>query len=211
MAESYGHGSFWPKAKAADTFILLDTVQFSPHSYTCRALLPNGHMVYEGLARARNRVPYITVPCKHPQIVPIKDVLIDWSHYRPSRQLKSLELKTKLCNGKFKPWVDALAYAVDSRLIQRNSYDLLVDWNTLLILKLAEDLHVGCQWRRASQTLDYKMIESAVPRDPDYRILSLCNEFQATTYLTGPSWSRYAPNLREVLKEHGIELEEITS
>jgi hypothetical protein len=33
----------------------------------------------------------------------------------------------------------------------------------------------------------------------------------ATTYLTGPMWRSYAPNLKEVLKEHGIEVEEVKS
>lgn len=205
-----GLGSFWPKAKAADIFILLDTVQFSAHSFTCRTLLPNGHMVYKGMARARNRTPYLTVPCKHPHMQPIRDILIDWSHYRPTKQLKAIESKTKLCNGRFAPWVESLRYALSFKSLDH--YDHLVDWNELLIKKLAELLHVGCQWRRASQikmTALYACDCAMLAREAEHRIIDLCYAVNATTYLTGPSWKRYAPNLKEVLKEHGIEMLEV--
>lgn len=41
------------------------------------------------------------------------------------------------------------------------------------------------------------------------RLCWLLLEANATTYLTGPNWAKYAPNLKEVLNNHGIELEEV--
>jgi hypothetical protein len=93
-----------------------------------------------------------------------------------------------------------------------------VDWNELLIKKLADSFKVGCQWRRASRILQEVNTDEAEGMAPSPweprkgEILPyLLRLLGATTYLTGPSWRSYAPNLREVLKSHGIELEEVKS
>jgi hypothetical protein len=208
-----GEGSFWPKAKAADIFILLDTVQFSRDSYTQRAKLPFNHH------------HWLTVNVKHPCMVPIKDALIDWRTYKPDKQVKTLESRLRLSLGKIAPWVDALKYGVESLNMDRfqlpghrynrpNPYSHLVDWNELLIKKLADSFKVGCQWRRASQ-IDEKVSETMEPPsqrlkdNPSFNIWYLLSRAGATAYLTGPMWRSYAPNLKEVLKEYGIELQEI--
>jgi hypothetical protein len=219
-----GLGSFWPKAKAADLFILLDTVQFSPHSYRCRAPLPYGHTTHRnGHDAAGNpyhrKLPYLTIPCRRPHMVPIKDVLIDWRHYKLGKHVRNLE-NMPLIRERMQPFIDALRYGREMRDFENrnwnnshrlhpNTYDRLADWNELLIKKLAQSFGVKCQWRRASQ-IEPQLAQDKYEFKAETRLRWILTKVGATTYLTGPMWRSYAPNLREVLKEHGIELEEVS-
>jgi hypothetical protein len=157
-------------------------------------------------------------------MVPIKDALIDWKHYKLGKHLRNLE-NMRLIRTRMQPFIDALEYgrlmhgfedrhwSYNSR--RGNTYDHLVDWNELLIKKLAQTFRVGCQWRRASQIDQERAGRWVKPpgyppiKDTANKLAAYCELVGAATYLTGPSWSSYAPNLKEVLKSHGIELKEI--
>jgi len=207
--ELYGKGSWWSKAKACDIFVLLDNVLFSDNYYTHRAKL------------AMNHDHWLTIPCKHPRLGKlIKDVEIDWKNYRPHLHLKALKpgKKTKYAfRERIAPYVAALQYGMVAKAMQeakRGShgdvvyvgtpqYRYLTDWNTLLILKMAIEMGVKCEFRRASQFETYQTGSDQT------HITSILRKLDADTYLTGPSWADYAPNLEEVLNEHGIKLEEV--
>lgn len=199
----------------------MDTVQFSPHSYTCRALLPDGHTVYKNSHDAKGKRPYLTVPCKRPHMQPIRDIAIDWQHYKVGNHLRNLEALT-LMRSRMQPFIDALRYGKECRNFEdrhwnstarnraaANPYDLLADWNVLLIKRLAESFHIKCQWRRASQLFREYHCETNYYHSPAYLINGLIYFAKGTTYLSGPSWRSYIPNLKQILESHGIELIEV--
>ena len=66
--------------------------------------------------------------------------------------------------------------------------------------KLTRENQLHCTWYDAN---GHPLTSTAV------RLCWLLLEANATTYLTGPNWAKYAPNLKEVLNNHGIELEEV--
>jgi hypothetical protein len=175
----------------ADTFILLDTVLFSQHkpAYTQCAYLPDGTC--------------LTVPVKRPHVVPIKDLMIDWTHYDPRLHLDLIQ------EAGFGYWRRALEHVTYPPL--HDPYpDKLADWNTAIIRIIAKDMELKTNFQKASEIVPEF---SDLPRPLEWTAtdeLSLINRaLGADTYLTGPSWRRYAPSLDKVLEEHGIALEEV--
>jgi hypothetical protein len=196
--ELNGHGSFWAKAVKADTFILLDTVQFvhsGPSAWIHRAKLPDGK--------------WLTVPVKRPHIVPIKDLVIDWTHYDPHKHFDAL-LNQPESQKSIEPFENALSLTIGDIMVRSAAPSKLVDWNEYLIYSIASEKGIDCgKFKRASEIEDKFTKARLRFYTPTGRIPFLCKSLGADTYLTGPSWRRYAPNLEKVLNEHGIKLEEV--
>lgn len=193
-------------------FVLLDTAQFSdgPDAYQNFQLTPDGRK--------------LTVPVKHPRFGKlIKDVEIDWGHYRPKTHIKALGFR-KLSRNHVEPYVNALQFMSGgggpSQIWVR-----LVDWNRALITHLdAFHFKSPCRWEKASEIeakwdpqdkffaeimLSLDMVNHKPPLIADTYLLLLLKCAHADTYLAGPSWRSYAPNLDKLLEEHGIKLEEV--
>jgi hypothetical protein len=199
-----GKGSFWRKAQLADVFILFDTIQFSPHSFTQRAKLPSG------------RDEWLTVPVKRPHMQLIKDMEIDWRQYRPRKHIATMEAMTTYRN-QLDPYIDALKYAWSEAKVNPTSisetqikpeYLKLANFNRIIINELASSFgFTSGKFRLASRLLGEETLVNAFNQEAHlFWLLTLTD---ATEYLTGPSWRKYAPNLEKVLNSHGIKLTEI--
>jgi hypothetical protein len=185
----------------------LDTVPFSdgPDAYQNFQLLPNGKK--------------LTVPVKHPRLGKlIRDVEIDWRSYRPEKHVRGIQMHglRRAQNG-LRPYLNALQYIIDDKNGTRvrahgmndrrigDQWRLLANWNTQLIRYIGEEKELSMAiFRRASELKT--PLEAIRGKE---QILNIILELRADSYLTGPSWSKYAPNLKQVLAQYGVELEEV--
>ena len=88
------------------------------------------------------------------------------------------------------PWIEALYE-------RAGTLPLLTDVNELFIRAIATRLGVAT---RISRSTDYKS-----PAGKNERLLGICEEIGATTYLSGPAAAGYMD--LDLWREHGIEVE----
>jgi hypothetical protein len=151
-------------------------------------------------------------------MVLIKDVQIDWTQYRPEKHVRGIQMHglRRAQNG-LRPYLNALQYIIDDKNGTRvrahgmdnrgiaDEWRLLANWNTQLIRYIGEEKQISmAKFLRASWLKT--PLEAIRGKE---QILNIILELRADSYLTGPSWSKYAPNLKQVLAQHGVELKEV--
>lgn len=150
---------FFYKLAHADTFILLDTVQFSDGSYTNRVGV-----------RSTEGARWLTVPVKHQFGQLIKDVAIAETEPWRAKHLAIL----RMCYGKY-PLFDEVFPLVE-RWYAESVNDQLAAFNENIIRRVAELLGVHTEIVRSSA------LGCAVAK-PD-RILCLARSVGASVYLS---------------------------
>lgn len=169
---------FFDKLSKADTFVYLDSVQFSNNDYQHRNKI-----------RTKDCWQYITVPIKHNGFQAIKDVEIDNTQNWRAKHLKSIEQ-----NYSKAPYYDKYIEAI------RDIYSFRYKWldyiNEITIFWCLRQLGIEIEMRRASN-YNFKGQKSDL-------ILDICKQLNADTYISG-AFGRDYLNLND-FKDAGIEV-----
>jgi hypothetical protein len=158
---------FCDKAAAADTLVLLDTVQFRKRYFQNRNRI-----------RTADGCGWLTIPVRHPQRVPIAALRIDRDSPFLKKNPRTLERAYRCA-----PYFDR--YFPPLRDILAATWDTLIDLNEALIRFIFDALEIGTALVRASKC-------SAFDGDgPSGLLLDLCVQAGASVYLSGVSGREY--------------------
>lgn len=157
------------KISRADTFVILDTVQFEKNYFQNRNKIrtPQGWM-------------WLTVPiAKHPLKTKIKDVRISYAEEWQKRYLRSLEVNY----GKAKYFSDYF-YVIKDAIMHK--YEYIADLNFELIKFVLASFGLG--EKRIIKSSEMKLSDTIVGSE---LCLEICKHLGADEYLAGPSGRDY--------------------
>ena len=170
---------FFYKLAQADTFILLDTVQFSTGSYTNRTRI-----------RSSEGDRWLTIPVKHHFGDPIRDVVST-----PGKQWRAEHLTTlRMCYGRYRFFDDV--FPLVESWYRENVSDHLAEFNENIIRRVAELLNFRTNIVRSS-TLGCTGSKTEL-------ILCLARSVGASVYLSGQGGATYQDE--QGFRNAGIEL-----
>ena len=166
--------------RLADTFVLYDDVQFVPRNWQVRNRI-----------KTADGPRWLTVPVhRDRRDVPINEVEIDREQPWREKHWRSIELA----------YARASNFTVLGRHLQPcydEDWKRLVDLDTTTFALLCELVGVSATFLRSSQL--------GVPGRGSERIVALCRELGATSYLSGPSARDYLDE--GSFEQAGVELE----
>lgn len=158
---------FFDKLDRADVFVLLDNVQFKKNEWQNRNRI-------KGAGGAQ----WLTVPVSFRLGQRINEVAISHRQNWPRRQLASL----RSCYGRAAHFEPVLARYED--LLCGRRWEGISELNVALLGALTRCLRISTRVVLASE-LDGRH------EDPDLRLIGLCRELQADTYLAGAGGRAY--------------------
>ncbi len=170
---------YFNKAYQADIFIILDNVQFTKNDW-----------------QNRNRIKtsqgwqWLTVPVLHDHGQSINEVKIDNKKNWCKAHFNALQM-----NYSKAPYFTDYVGFFES--VYSKEWNLLSDINKAIIEQIIQWLGIETKIVTAS---DYVSTDESTQR-----LIDLCKEFEATTYLSGVDGKKYMDI--EKFKENGIELE----
>lgn len=164
----------------SDVFVFLDTVAFSRQSWQQRNRI-----------LTRQGVQWLTVPVRHAQGAPIREIEIDST--RPWRRKHWATLEAAYRRSLYWP-----EHSEPLAEIYRRDWRSLADLDICLIEALAGQVGVEARFVRASAL-------SPASRSREGALVDLCLELGATTYLSPPGSFSYLRSDSEFLA-HGIDL-----
>jgi len=157
---------FFHKINMADTYILLDNVQYRKNYFQNRNKI-----------RTANGWNWITVPVKNEFGKEIKDIAID----NDNKRWKKKYWDSIYFSYKKTPFF--LKYSEDIKPIISKEWEYISELNTALILKMLEFLKLGPRVIKASD-LGVEGAGSAL-------LLGICKKVGAKTYISGVSGREY--------------------
>jgi hypothetical protein len=155
---------FFHKMSLADTFVLLDTVQFEKNNFQNR-----NKIIIAGSAQ------WITIPVeKHSLNTAVQDVKINWSDEKLiKKHLSSIEQNYKKCEF----FEDIFPFLQE---LYNKKYEYLSDFNTEFIVWMAQALGIKTKILKASE-----MNLSGQSVGGTEVTLEICKALAATTYVSG--------------------------
>jgi len=169
---------FFHKWMLADTFVLLDTVQYEKNEWQNRNRI-----------KTASGAQWITVPVNYRYPQKISEVTI-----ADRRWIRKMCASIEQVYAKA-PYFEA--YWQPVRKVLNNNYDRLADLNVALIRLLGDALGCSAPLKLASEL----GVENT---DPTYRLIELCSNMNGDGYLSGQEGRTYLQ--REVFAEAGIAL-----
>lgn len=155
---------FFHKMSLADTFVLLDTVQFEKNNFQNR-----NKIIISGSAQ------WMTIPVeKHSLNTAVKDVKINWSDEKLiKKHLSSIEQNYKKCEF----FEDIFPFLQE---LYNKKHEYLSDFNTEFIVWMAQALGIKTKILKASE-----MNLSGQAVGGTEVTLEICKQLAATTYVSG--------------------------
>ena len=156
---------FFKKVESCDVFVFLDDVQYEKNGYQNRNKI-----------RTKEGEMWLTVPVKAKSHTLLKDVKIEKLSKWKIKHLKSIEINYSKTNYFEKYWNDF-------EKIFQLEYDNLIEINTKIIKFIMKNLDINTKIIFSS---DLNISESG-----SERILKICKELKADTYLSGVGGKDY--------------------
>jgi len=170
---------FFYKMVKSDVFVFLDNVQFSKNSYQNRVKIKTPHGAV-----------WLTVPVLHKFGQLTLEVKINNTEKWREKHLRTFEMNYKKAPF-FKPIFDLL-----QEIYFKKEWELLVDFNTELILCISKYLGIKTEIMRAS-------LLNAGGKSTEL-LVNILKELNASTYLSGKGGAKYQNE--DVFKTIGIKL-----
>jgi len=168
---------YFDKIDSADTFVLLDTVQYEIRGWQNRNRI-----------KTANGEHWLTVPVKHEFDSPIRDVAIDNSWRWAKKHMTTIRMSYSKT-----PWFSRYAESLET--IYAGTWDYLVDLTADMLNLFVRELGIGTAILKASSM-------GELDGEPNERIARLVAEAGGDTYLSGPGAREYY--IEEPFNKRGI-------
>ena len=168
---------YFDKIDCADTFVLLDTVQYEIRGWQNRNKI-----------KTANGERWLTVPVKHEFDSPIRDVTIDNSWRWAKKHMTTIRMSYSKA-----PWFSH--YAEYFEALYSTTWDYLIDLTAGMLDLFVRELGIGTTILKASSM-------GELSDEPNERIAELVSRAGGDTYLSGPGARYYF--IKEPFNKRGI-------